>query len=57
MTLSNMTTDELYQRIRSLSVDAVDFDLDQQDYYVNEIRQVLDQLDERIADAITEKAE
>ena len=57
MNLSNMTTDELYQRIRSLAVDAVDFDLDQQDYYVNEIRQVLDQLDERIADAITEKVE
>jgi len=53
MTLSNMTTDELYQRIRSLSVDAVDFDLDQQDYYVNEIRQVLDQLDERIFNSIT----
>ena len=57
MNLSNMTTDELYQRIRSLAVDAVDFDLDQQDYYVNEIRQVLDELDERIADAITEKVE
>jgi hypothetical protein len=53
MTLSNMTTDELYQRIRSLSVDAVDFDLDQQDYYVNEIRQVLDELDERIFNSTT----
>jgi hypothetical protein len=57
MNLSNMTTDELYERIRSYANSASDFDLDQQDWYVTAIREILDELDERIADAITEKAE
>jgi hypothetical protein len=44
---TDMSTEDLYQRIVSLAHEGVDFDLDEQDYYVNEIRQVLDELDDR----------
>jgi hypothetical protein len=53
MNLSNMTTDELYERIRSLANSASDFDLDQQDWYVTAIREILDELDERIQNSMT----
>ena len=51
----DMSTEELYQRIVSLAHEGVDFDLDEQDYYVNEIRHVLDELDDRIYKAVCEK--
>jgi len=53
MNLSNMTTDELYERIRSYANSATDFDLDQQDWYVTSIREILDELDERIQNSMT----
>jgi biotin operon repressor len=54
---TDMSTEDLYKRIVSLAHEGVDFDLDEQDYYVNEIRQVLDELDDRIYKAICEKDE
>ena len=53
MNLSNMTTDELYELIRSIANSARDFDLDEQDWYVTAIREILDELDDRIYNAIT----
>jgi hypothetical protein len=52
---TDMSTEDLYQRIVSLAHEGVDFDLDEQDYYVNEIRQVLDELDDRIYKAVCDK--
>lgn len=51
------STEELYQRIQSLCNSATDFDLDEQDYYVNEIRCIIDELDDRISNAICEQDE
>jgi hypothetical protein len=48
MNLKDMTTEELYERIMRLANDASDFDLVEQDYYTNEIRMVLDEIEERI---------
>jgi hypothetical protein len=48
MKLNDMTIEELYQRIMRLANDASDFDLVEQDYYTNEIRMVLDEIEERI---------
>lgn len=53
MKYANMTTDELYERVRSLANSASDFDLDQQDWYVTSIREILDELDERIQNSMT----
>jgi hypothetical protein len=50
---TNIDTDELYDRIRMLANEASGFDLDEQDYYVNEIRCILNELDQRIAESIT----
>jgi hypothetical protein len=54
---TDMSTEDLYKRIVSLAHEGRDFDLDEQDYYVNEIRQVIDELDDRIYKAVCEKDE
>jgi len=46
------TTDELYERLISLAHEATNFDLDEQDYYVNEMRCILDEINERVVNAI-----
>ncbi len=48
-------TIDLYARIRMLANEATGFELDDQDYYINQIRIILDELDERIVDFIAEK--
>jgi hypothetical protein len=46
------TTDELYERLIGLAHEATNFDLDEQDYYVNEMRCILDAINKRVVDAI-----
>ena len=50
-------TELLYSRIRMLAQEADGFDLDEQDIYVNEIRQIIDELDDRIYKAVCDKHE
>lgn len=57
MKYADMTTEELYERIRSIANSASDFDLDEQDWYVTAIREILNELDKRIYNAITETEE
>jgi len=52
MNYSDMTTEELYDKIASYCHNAQDFDLTDQDWYVNEIRCMLDEINERVVDAI-----
>jgi hypothetical protein len=49
------TIEELYERLIGLAHEASGFDLDEQDYYVNEIRCLLDEINERVTTAIIEK--
>jgi hypothetical protein len=48
-------THDLYARIRMLANEATGFELDDQDYYINQIRGILDELDNRIIDFVAEK--
>ena len=47
-------TDDLYARVRMLANEATGFELEDQDYYVNQIRCILDELDDRIFKAVSE---
>jgi hypothetical protein len=48
MNFTDMTTEELYNRIIRIAREASDSDLDEQDYYIMEIRMVIDAIEDRI---------
>jgi hypothetical protein len=52
MKFADMTTEELYQRIMQLANDGSEYndldDMDEQSYYLDEIRMVIDAIEDRI---------
>ena len=50
-------TELLYSRIRMLAQEAEGFDLDEQDIYVNEMRCIIDEINDRVVTAIIDSDE
>lgn len=51
------TTEELYERLIGLAHEATNFDLDEQDIYVNEMRCIIDEINDRVVTAIIDSDE
>ena len=56
MNFTDMTTEELYNRIIGIAREASDSDLDEQDYYIMEIRMVIDAIEDRINEELENAA-